>query len=466
MRETQSGGAQFMAETGMKRTVGVIGVAVTLIGFVIGASIFILPGALAATAGPGVVLSYCIAGVMALFSCVVAAQVGAVFPTSGGSFVALSRLLSPFWGFAGIWFIVGGVSGAVALVAYGFADYALLLLPWFNRVAMAVLIILALAGLNLLGIKETILGQGVMVAIFMAALGLFSVAGLVSLDRDLLVPFMPNGLGPVLAAAVPAAFSFSGFMVVIELGGEVKNPSRTVPLALAISFATVLVVYIAVSVSVVGVIPWQELEGIGAPVSEATARILPGWMTWGITLAMLAASASSINVLLLGFSRDVYALARVKTLPEIFARISEKHGEPVNGVLAIAALSLLVVAVGGSIAQLATLTVVALLALQAGLGVAALLIPRKLPDLYRDAGFRLGPVALPFVAWGLILISVAFLVRAVMDDPGVVLIAAAYLLVGMVYYAFRKSALSRRGVDVVQLVRDQVDTDSAQTEEP
>jgi len=455
-----------MPEAEVKRSIGIAGVVVTLVGFVIGASIFILPGALAATTGPGVVLSYCIAGLMAGFSCVVAAQVGAVFPTSGGGFVAISRLLSPFWGFAGIWFIVGGVAGAIALVAYGFADYMLLFLPGVDRITLAVLIIVALTGLNLLGVKGTVIGQGVMVAVFMAALGVFCAAGLISLDVDLLVPFMPNGLGPVLAAAVPAAFSFSGFMVVIELGGEVKNPSRTVPIGLAISFSTVLLVYIAVSLSVVGVIPWQELGGMGAPVSEATARILPGWMTWGITLAMLAASASSINVLLLGFSRDVLALARVKALPEIFARISRKHGEPVNGVLLIAALSLAVVAVGGSIAQLATLTVVALLALQAGLGIAALLIPRSLPDLYQRAGFKLGPVALPFFSVGLIALSLAFLVIAVADDLGVVLIAAAYLLVGMVYYGFRRSALNRRGVDVEQLIRDQVHENTSNTKGP
>jgi APA family basic amino acid/polyamine antiporter len=445
-----------MAEAEMKRTIGVAGVVVTLVGFVIGASIFILPGALAATAGPGVVLSYCIAGLMAGFSCVVAAQVGAVFPTSGGGFVALSRLMSPAVGFAATWFIVGGVSAAIALVAYGFADYTLLLLPVFSRLGIAVLIILALTGLNLLGVKGTVLGQGIMVAVFMAALGVFCAAGLVSLDPDLLVPFMPNGLGPVLAAAVPAAFSFSGFMVVIELGGEVKNPSRTVPIGLAISFITVLLVYVAVSLSVVGVIPWQELAGVGAPVGEAAARILPGWMMWGITLAVLTASASSINVLLLGFSRDVLALARVKTLPAIFARISKKHGEPVNGVLLIAALSLAIVAVGGSIAQLATLTVVGLLALQAALGVAAMLIPSRLPELYRNAGFRLGPVALPFFSIGLIVLSLAFLVRAVWDDPGVVLVAAAYLLAGVVYYGFRRSALKRRGINVEQLIHDQV----------
>jgi APA family basic amino acid/polyamine antiporter len=453
-----------MSEAQVKRTVGVTGVVVTLVGFVVGISIFILPGALAATAGPGVVLSYGIAALMALFSCFVAAQIGAVFPTSGASFIAVSRLISPLLGFAAVWLIIGGVSVAVALVAYGFADYALLLLPWLDRVVIAALIVVALAGLNMLGVRETVIGQGIMVIVFMTALVLFCGAALTSLDVKLLVPFMPNGFGPVLAAAVPAFFSYAGFMVVIEIGGEVKNPSRTMPIALAIAFLMVLLVYTAVSLSVVGVIPWQELDGVGAPVGEAAARILPGWMTGGITLAVLAAAASSINVLLLGYSRDVLALARVRALPEVFARISRNHGEPVNGVLLITAISLIAVAVGGTIAQLATLVVIALLVLQAALGMAALLIPRLLPDLYRTAGFRLGPVALPFFSIGLIVLSAGFLVIAAWGELTVVLVALVWLVLGVSYYGIRRSVLARRNVDVEGLILRHMD--AATSHEP
>jgi hypothetical protein len=115
------------------------------------------------------------------------------------------------------------------------------------------------------------------------------------------------------------------------------------------------------------------------------------------------------------------------------------------------------IAVGGSIAQLATLVVVGLLALQAALGVATLLIPHRLPAHYRAAGFRLGPVSLPFFSVGLIGLSGAFLVIAASSDPNVVLIAVAWLVVGVVYYGLRRSALTRRGVDVAQLIRDHVE---------
>ena len=116
-----------MRDVEMKRTMGVTGTVMTLVGLVIGVSIFILPGQLAAIAGPAMLVSYLIAALIALFSCVVAAQVGSVLPISGASFVAISRLLSPFLGFIVVWVTLGGAAVAVALLASGFADYAVLI---------------------------------------------------------------------------------------------------------------------------------------------------------------------------------------------------------------------------------------------------------------------------------------------------------------------------------------------------
>lgn len=442
-----------MSEPDVQRTVGVGGVVVTVVGLVIGISIFILPGALAATAGPAVVVSYAIAGLMALFSCVVAAQIGVVFPTSGASFVAVNRIVSPAAGFAAMWLMIGGAAVAIALVAYGFADYALLLLPGLDRFASALLVVAVLTILNLLGVRQTVIGQGVMVVVFLVALGVFCTAALVALDPDLLTPFMPRGLGPVLAAAVPAFFSFAGFTVIIDIGGEVEEPGRTLPIALASSFLLVLVAYLAVSLSIVGVVPWQELEGVGAPVGETARRILPTWTLGGITVAVLAAAATSINALLLGFSRDVLALARVRAFPGAFAAVSPRHGEPTRGVLLVAGLAVIAIASGGTITGLATLVVVALLVLQAALGLTAVLLPLRVPELYRRAGFRLGRVALTFFGAGLIALSVSFLVVAAWGNLPVVMVGGGWLLLGLVYFALRRASLRRRGVELEELMR-------------
>lgn len=427
----------------MKRTIGLWGATVTLVGLVVGISIFILPGALAASTGPAVIISYALASFLTLFTCAVSAQIGSVFPVSGASYTSISRLVSPFFGFVSMWMMFGGACMAIALLSYGFADYLQLVMPATNRTVAAYGLVFGLVVLNLFGLRDNVTIQAVMVAIFIVALGVFTVAGISNLRLDLLTPFVPNGWQPVWAAAIPAFFSYAGFMVIIDIGGEIKNPGRTIPRAMALSFSIVLVIYLAVSLAVVGTIPWQELGGIAAPVGEASRRLLPGWTAGAITLAAIAAAATSINGLLLGYSRDVLALARAGIFPEMLAKVSRKHGEPVAGVLFLTALSLLALTLATGVTDLATLIAVALLSLQVFLGIAVLRLPSLMPQEYAQAEFRLKPVVLKCFGIGLIAISAAFLFIAVTGNPLGTGAAALYFAVGCAWYLMRQRYLSR-----------------------
>lgn len=441
-----------MTTSAPTRSVGALGATVLLVGFVIGISIFILPGTLAVTAGPAVILSYLFASVLAIFSCVIAAQIGVAFPVSGGSFVAISRLLSPLWGFLAIWLIIGAGAVAVSLLAYGFADYAATLWPALHRSGTALALVLALGILNLLGIRDTVLGQGVMVALFMTALVIFCVAGLANIDVGNLRPFMPNGLEPVVLAAIPAFFSFSGFMIIVEIGGEVRDPQRNVPKALGLSFAIVLTTYILVALTIVGVVPWSDLAGAQAPVVHVASKIMPSPVVLGITLTALAAAASSVNILLLGYSRDLYALAKSSVLPGQLARLSGKSGEPRNCVILFAVIALAAVAAGGTIAEVATLTVIGLLLLQIALGLAAVRMPRVLGDEFQRLGFRLSGVALKLFGVGLMTISAAFLMVVVLDRPVLVIVATVYVGIGLAYFFLRRRWLHNRDRRLEQLI--------------
>lgn len=432
----------------MQRNIGAVGAAVTLVGFVVGISIFVLPGTLAASTGPAVMISYAIAAMMAVFSCVVAAQVGSVLPVSGASFVVVSRTVSPFIGFAMVWLIIGGATVAVALLASGFADYLILLWPGVDRQIAALLLVFGLGGLNLLGIRDTVIVQGVMVVFFLGALMIFSGAALYNIDTGLLIPFAPNGFTPVLVAAIPAFFSFAGFMVIIEIGGEIRNPARNIPLALAISFTTVLIIYSLVSLSIVGVIPWTDLSDSGAPVGEAAAIVLPAWLAKAITLTAIAAAASSVNVMLLGYSRDILALAQTQALPSFMARISAKHGEPVNGVLLMTMLSAIAVMTGGDIEAYATVVVFGLLLAQIAIGLATRRLPEQLPALFQNSAFKLRPGALSFFSYGLIVLSIIFLLVVILDSPKIALIVIAYLSLGIVYYFARRHWLIKHGISI------------------
>jgi len=439
-----------------ERSIGVGGVFVTLVGLVIGISIYILPGSLAATAGPAVIVSYTLAALMALFGCVVAAQIGAIFPMSGASFFAISSLLSPFIGFITIWFMIGAAAVATGLIAYGFADYLNALWPIVDRKILAFFIVFILGILNLIGTKETVIWQTLLVIIFMFALIMFGLIGSISIDSQLLVPFMPNGWSSVLNAAVPAFFSYAGFMLIIEMSGEIKNPGKTIPLGLGISFFTVLFAYTIISLVIVGVIPWSELGGLRAPVGEVAKRIMPNWLAEVVIITAIAAAASSINALILGYSRDVYALAKVQILPNVLAEISTKSNVPFNSILVILLLSAIAIAFGGTISDLATLVVVGMLVLQLALGFSLLFVHKKFRKRYENSSFKLRPKLLMFFSIGLIICSLSFLGIVVWGNLKIIIFASMYLLLGAVYFYLRVSR-PKKSENLKQLIIKEID---------
>lgn len=444
-----------MSGASSAKGIGAFGAVVTIVGFVVGASIYILPGEIAATAGPGVVLSYAGAALLAVFSCVVAAQLGAVFPVSGASFVAIGRLVSPAFAFLCVWGMIGAAVVAVALLGFGFADYVRLWAPGVDRLVLASALIVGLGGLNLIGVRDTIAAQTLMVAFFLVALLVFAAAALTGSDPQPLSPLLPNGLGPVISGAIPAYFSFAGFMVIIELSGEVRRPARNIPLALAISFLIVAVVYALVALAVVAQIPWTDLGRIEAPVTSAAARVLPHAVVQVIAFSAVAATASSINVMLMGYSRDLLALARSRALPRLLAGASARTGEPVAAIMAITVLSLMALAFGARIVDYATFVVVGLMLLQVGVGLAALVLPWRDRERYLSSAFRIPKPLLLFFSAGLIILSIAFIVIAASGSPGATAAGAAFIAIGAVYYALRRIWLKRQAISLeAELARE------------
>ncbi|NIB38474.1 amino acid permease [Pseudomaricurvus alkylphenolicus] len=441
----------------MDRTIGLWGTIVTLVGFVIGAAVFLLPGELAAIAGPGVVIAYAIASVVAAFSCVIAAQIGSVLPISGASFVFATKMTSPFFGFLMTWLIIAGVSTAMALLGHGFAEYLSLIIPEVNKTLVAVTVVILFGLINLFGAQATVRAQAIMVILFMTILVVFSVTGVATIDATLLTPFVPNGMGSVFSVAVPAFFSYAGFLVVVEIGGEIRKPHRTIPLALLISFLIVWLCYTAVSLAIVGHVPWQQLAGNSAPVATVAEIIFPAWAQTVVTFTILAAAATSMNSLLLGYSRDIYVLSRVRIFPSILSRTSRKHGTPYNSVVLLTALSVIAVLIGAKISQYATVIVLALMLAQILLGVSTLRLPRVMPEQLKKSEFRLSPFWRAFFSTGLILSSAIFVLIGVRGSPSSAQMLIIILLAGCAYYGIRKHLLNSREINMSHGVNDHIE---------
>ena len=452
-----------MADARLERKVGLGGAVFLLVGLIIGASIFILPAELAAAAGPAVVFAYFIAGGLAIVNCLIAAQVGTILPVSAGDYVFTSIVLHPVIGFLKVWAGMIGLAVGVPILAFGFADYLRFFLPEWDRLTIAIGITLVLLGLNLLGLRTSVRTQMIMVSIFVSSLLVFGVGGIFYIDPANYVPMVPNGLDSVLSAAVPAFYSYSGFLTVVVVGEEIRNPGRNIPLALLLSFVVVAVIYTLVTIVLPGLVPWRELGAIVAPMSYASSLFLPEWFAVAITISALLAAATSINVAVLAMSRSFFALARSRIYPRVLSRVSKRTREPNAAMIFVVLWVLMGIAAQGTAVQYASVTVIGVMIYGIIWAIALLRLPAAMPEHYAKATFKLSGNALRMVAAIKIVVSVTFLYVGVRDNlfPGLFYICL--LALGVVYYFFRQRHLARIGISLHDLLRHEATEAAAAT---
>ncbi|MDD9891801.1 MAG: amino acid permease [Gammaproteobacteria bacterium] len=454
-----------MSGVRLQRKVGLAGAVFLMVGNVVGASIFILPGNLAGIAGPAVFIAYLIAIIPAFFNTLVAAQVGGILPVSASDYVFTSIVLHPLLGFLKVWAAMLGALVGGPILAYGFADYFAFFMPDLSRLTIAVAIVVIIMMINLLGIRSSVKMQMVMVSIFVIALLILSLGGLFFIDLDLLTPMAPLGWGAVLSAAVPAYFSYTGFTMLLSIAEEIKNPAKNIPLITLYTFLIVAFIYISVTFVVPGLIPWQELGAIAAPLSAAAATFLPEWYSTAITLAALLAAGTSINMIIITCSRSFFAVARNRIYPDIFNRVSRRTGEPDTTIILVAFVILGGIAFQGNIAQYASVSVIGWMLYGIIWGVALVLLPKKLPDHYNNAQFKLSPTWLWITAVVNIVIGALFIFIAVRDNTAPALGYFFLLFLGVVYYLLRQRVLAKEGISLEALLRNETEEATRATQE-
>lgn len=320
--------------------VGLVGVLALLVGNAISIPIFVLPGPLAGDAGPAVILAALLAAVPATLTVLFNAQFGSAMPVAGGLYVYITRLTAPFWGFC-VPFTLPIVTWAGLLfAAIGFAEYA----RFFVDVPTAPLIyvfLLFVLFVNLLGIKTVVKAQVILVIGLVASLALFIIPGAVHVDPNHYTPMFPEGGVPVAVAVVALVFPFLGFGLLTELGEEIENPGKTIPLALFSGIAIVTAVYLALIAVLVGVMPWYDLGGTEAAVAEAGTIFLPGPLAGVVAFGAFFAVLTSVNMTLLVGSRTVMRAGRDGILPPVLSRIHPRFNTPYVSILVLGAPPLL-----------------------------------------------------------------------------------------------------------------------------
>ena len=182
-------------------------------------------------------------------------------------------------------------------------------------------------------------------------------------------------------------------------------------------------------------------------------RLLPGIVASVISFGALFAAATSVNGILLAISRDIYALARDQIFPEALGRLGGAKHMPRAAILTVALLGVTGILGGASITEYALSAVMAIMLVQILSAGAVLALPRKSPERFAAAGFRLNPFWRVFCSVGLILFSLGFIGLGAAQSGASVLVFASIIAFGALYYAWRKRKLSSQGLRIEDVLR-------------
>jgi basic amino acid/polyamine antiporter, APA family len=311
------------------------------LGSMIGAGVFAAIGPAAQAAGAGLLIGLAIAAAVAYCNATSSAQLAALYPESGGTYVYGRERLGGFWGYLAGWGFVVGKTASCAAMALTFGFYAA---PQFAR-PMAVGAVVALTAVNAAGVRKTAGLTRVIVVIVLAALAAVVTAALFGgrVDVGNLGDLAIGGPFGVLQSAGLLFFAFAGYARIATLGEEVVDPQRTIPKAIPIALGITLVVYATVAFAALLAAGPQQLAEAAAPLAAAVEGGGLGVLSPAVRIGATVASLGVLLSLTVGVSRTSFAMARNGELPAYLATVHPRTRTPYLAEFTVAVLVIVLV---------------------------------------------------------------------------------------------------------------------------
>lgn len=430
----------------LKKEVGLLPVIALGLGTAIGVSIFSVIAPATGIAGPAMLLSVVLAAVPMFVIAVTYAFMGSALPASGASYEWPRQFLSEKLAFIIVWLRIAGNVGAMFILALVLVRYLSFIMPLPTKATMAGLFAIVF-GLNYFGVGVAASVQAALMVVLIAFFAVFVGWGGTAFEPAAFTPFMPEGWGGVLAAVPLLVGLFFGIEAATEVGGEVRNSRRNIPLGIAGAICTAVVVYLLVAGVSLSLLGGPALAASETPILDAAARLVGArYAEPVVALAAVAAIGTSLNALAMGFSRSLYAMGRSGALPRALGRIHPRHGTPHIALGAVFVACLFGLFLPTSLAPLFLAVNIPTLLKFSATCLSAIRLVQTRPDLYDGAGFRLGRKATQ--VWAGLGIVMAILVTAlgVTTDWRPYLALGLWGLVGVVFYIGHRYLAERRGV--------------------
>ncbi len=427
--------AESSGEHSLKRALGPVNLVTLGIGAIIGTGIFVLTGQAAALhAGPAIVISMIIAGLVSALAGLCYSEFASTVPIAGSAYTYGYATLGEFVAWIIGWDLILEYALGAATVAVGWSGYLISIFKDFGiqfPAALsaapgtpvqtlggevtavfnlpAVVITAIVTTLLVIGIKESANVNSAIVIIKVAVIIMIIALGAIFIDSGLWSPFIPENTGKfgefgwsgIMRGAGVIFFAYIGFDAVSTAAQEAKNPQKDMPWGILGSLAICTVLYVLVSGVMVGLVPYKELSG-AAPMATAVnyARQLSTGTVWEpimrfmpflVKLGAIAGLSSTMVVMMLGQPRIFYSMGKDGLLPGWASRVHKKYRTPyittiVTGVVVSIAAGFTPINVLGELVSIGTLFAFVIVS------IGIIFMRYRRPDMYRPFKTPLVPL--------------------------------------------------------------------------
>ncbi|MDX1974191.1 MAG: amino acid permease [Rickettsiales bacterium] len=443
----------------LKRTLSAANLVSLGIGCIIGAGIFVMTGQAAAEhAGPAIIISFVLAGLCCAFAGLCYAELASMLPVSGSAYSYAYASLGEIFAWIMGWLLLLEYGLAASTVAVGWSGYVVSFLGNFDIVIPtyltqptialneakemtftgsfnlpAMLGVAMMSALLVVGVKESATVNNVIVCIKVAVILLFIGVGAFYVNPDNWHPFIPEavpggddkyGWAGIFRAAGIIFFAYVGFEAVSTASQEAKNPQRDVPIGILGSLVICTVIYMAVSLVLTGIVPFNTLA-VPDPIAVAVDAVNLPWLAFIVKIGAIAGLTSVMMVLLYGQTRIFYTMSKDGLIPPIFSKVHPKFQTPwINtilvGILVSIAAGMTPISILGDLVSLGTLAAFAIICFS------VIYLRRTSPDLHRPFSVPypkvtpiLGIFCCGYLIWGL---------------KGMLITLKFYFLIGLIIY--------------------------------
>ncbi|AMW06083.1 APC family permease [Gemmatimonas phototrophica] len=483
--------------TGLRRELGLVGLAAAGIGSMVGAGINIVPFALQRSVpgiGDYVLPAYFMAAVPAVLAALCYAMLGSAMPRAGGSYVYASRSIGPYTGFLASFSQWFGLCIAIGVVSYvippflrdtakaaQWTELAVVLEQRTIRLILALGFLWTFVVVNLRGVKAVTRTLVPLVVLVFLCSGLVIVTGFTHGPEEYRTLVEARGEGAMLLGT-PGAFwtvvppaaavlfsSFIGFDVIAQAGGEARNPSRTLPMAIFLAIGVVGVFYFAFTGAVYRAVPWQYIASASAQGDVTAPGLLTPLVSPAVGVLMMSGAAlaliKDLPGMLLGVSRLCFAWAEDGVFPRAMSVVDPATGTPRVALFSSAILSTLGILGGhfaGDFFLGVEILVTAMLVNFVIMALSVLRLPSYNPALAREVQvLRSRPLQIVVAVLALITLTALLVVQCYRDLTATVpgwyahstLVWLVVMTLGTLVYWRETRALARRGGDLTAITR-------------